>query len=431
MHGMASRMIVAALLLVAAPALAAAPRLTIGPVQGDPKLVIPTQLAEQLCGTWDCVLWKEVSTRQQPDLAKAGRLGVAGLLTGAVTGAAGARKLNLSLLTTSTRPARTWSFPLTAAGRLPGSATRQLDQDLNALLRPPAAAAAPAPVRPPEPVAAAAAPPPPPAAAPSPAVAPPPPAAAAPAPAAKSAAPVERRWLVAAELGLFVSQRQLSYSGVSASTGTLLGFDAGGLAGPCLSLEVQPLARSGSAALGGLGLRFGLAMSVGLETESLAGEKLPTQFTRLEVGARWRAPPIGGLALVLIPEVAWVSQKLTVDPAIPGLPDSDLSGVRVGLSAEARVASRVTILAGLGWVKWTTARELIDGDPAYFPGSSATGLEAEVGVGVAVWGPLSVRVLGTYASTSYTLDPDPTGTYAATGAEDRYLGMRAVLRGEF
>jgi hypothetical protein len=426
MNGMASRTIVAALLMAAAPALAAAPRLTIGPVQGDPKLVIPTQLAEQLCGTWDCVLWKEVSTRQQPDLAKAGRLGVRGILTGAVTGAAGARKLNLSLLTTSTRPARTWSFPLTAAGKLPGSATRQLDLDLSALLRPPASVA-PTPVRPPEPAVVAATPPPAAAVAPT-AVGPPPPAAA---PAARSAAPAERRWLVAAELGVFASQRQLSYSGVSASTGTLLGFDAGGLAGPSLSLEIQPLARSGSAALGGLGLRLGLAMSIGLETESLTGEKLPTQFTRLEVGARWRAPPISGLALVLIPEVAWVSQKLTVDPAIPGLPDSDLSGVRVGLSAEARVASRVTILAGLGWVKWTTAKELIDGDPAYFPGSGASALEAEVGAGVGIWGPLSVRVLGTYASTRYTLDPDPTGTYAATGAEDRYLGMRAVLRGEF
>jgi hypothetical protein len=105
--------------------------------------------------------------------------------------------------------------------------------------------------------------------------------------------------------------------------------------------------------------------------------------------------------------------------------------VRVGLSAEARVASRITILAGLGWVKWLTAKELIDGDPAYFPGSDASGLEAEIGAGVVVWGPLSVRVLGTYASTRYTLDPDPTGTYAATGAEDRYLGLRAVLRGEF
>jgi len=424
MDGMAIRVIVAALLMVAAPALATGPRLTIGPVQGDPKLVIPTQLAEQLCGTWDCVLWKEVSTRQQPDLAKARRLGVGGILTGAVAGASGARKLSLSLLTTSTRPARTWSFPLTAAGRLPGSATRQLDQDLEALLRPPA------PARPAEPAAAAAAASPP-AATPSPAVAPPPPAAPAPAPAARSAAPAEPRWLVAAELGLFVSQRTLSYSGVSASTGTLLGFDAGGLAGPALSLEVQPLARSGSAALGGLGLRLGLAMSVGLETESLTGERLPTQFTRLEVGARWRAPPISGLALVLIPEVAWVSQKLTVDPAIPGLPNSDLSGVRVGLSAEARVARRLTILAGLGWVKWLTAKELIDGDPAYFPGSGASGLEAEIGAGVAIWGPLSVRLLGTYASTRYTLDPDPTGTYAATGAEDRYLGMRAVLRGEF
>jgi hypothetical protein len=190
------------------------------------------------------------------------------------------------------------------------------------------------------------------------------------------------------------------------------------------------MARGPSVALGGLGLHASLAMSVGLRT-AVAGDSRPTQFTRLELGARWRAPPLTGLRLVLVPDVAWVSQKMAVSPAISGLPDSELSGVRAKLSAEARVSSRITLLAGLGWVKWLTAKDLIKGDPAYFPGSSASELEAEVGAGVAVWGPLSVRVVGTYASTRYTLDPDPTGTYAATSAEDRYLGLRAMLRGEF
>jgi hypothetical protein len=236
---------------------------------------------------------------------------------------------------------------------------------------------------------------------------------------------------VAAELGVFGSQRQLTYGGVSASSGTLLGFDASGMVGPSVSLEFFPLARGASVALAGAGLHVGLATSIGLETESLTGELLPTRFTRLEAGARWRTPPLTALKLVLVPELAWVSQRLTVSPAIPGLPNSDLSGVKVGLSAEARVASRISILAGLGWVKWLTAKELIDGDPAFFPGASAAALEAELGAGVAIWGPLSVRVLGQYASTRYQLDPDATGTYAATSAEDRYLGLRAVARGEF
>jgi hypothetical protein len=81
-------------------------------------------------------------------------------------------------------------------------------------------------------------------------------------------------------------------------------------------------------------------------------------------------------------------------------------------------------------VKWTSARELIDGSPPYFPGSSASALEAELGAGFVFWGPLSVRLLGFYSSTRYQLDPDPTGTWSATSAEDRYLGLRAVVRGE-
>jgi hypothetical protein len=40
-------------------------------------------------------------------------------------------------------------------------------------------------------------------------------------------------------------------------------------------------------------------------------------------------------------------------------------------------------------------------------------------------------VLGEYSSTSYSFDADPTGTYTATGATDRLLGGRAVLRLDF
>lgn len=442
MREIAAGMVVVALLLVAAPAGAAAPRITVGPVQGNAKTALPGQLAELLCGTYDCVRWKEVSTRGQPDFAKARSLDVGGILTGAVGAAAGGKKLSLSLLTTSPRPVKVWTFPLTPAGRIPASATPQLERDLNALLRHQAPAVAPPPVRAPEampaasstaPLAATGQPPqaahPPQAATPQAATpqARPPAPSAAPAP----AAPARRHWLAAAEVGLFASQRQLSYGGVSSSSGTLLGFDASGMVGPSVSFEVFPVADSASVALSGAGLHAGLATSVGLKTLALTGEELPTRFTRLEVGARWRSPPLTGLELVLVPGLAWVSRKLTVSPAIPGLPNSDLSGVRVGLSAEARVAHRVTVLAGLGWVKWMTAKELIDGSPAYFPGSSAAGLEAEVGAGMAVWGQVSVRILGQYASTRYTLAPDPTGTYVASSAEDRYLGLRAVARGEY
>jgi len=419
-----ARVVLLGLLLTAAPAGAAGPRLTVGPVQGDTKALIPTQLAELLCGGNECVLWKEVSTNRQPDLAKARTRGVKGILTGVIETAAGGKKVTLSLFTTSSKPARTWTTPLAADGRLPAPFTRQLEQDLKALLRPPAKGPPPAPA-----AAAAAVPPPPPPPPPPPAAVPPP-AASAPTPAAAAPAPAARRWLLAAELGGFFDTLQLTYGGVAPSLGTLRGFDAAGLGGAAVSLELFPLAR-GDSALGGLGLHAALERSIGLETEASPGDLRPTTFTRLEAGLRWRAPPLTGLELVLVPEVAWVAEKLTVSPAIDGLPNGDLSGVRVALGAEARLGGRFTLLASLGWVKWLTARELIEGDPPYFPGAGASGLEATVGAGVALWGPLSLRLLGQYASTRYTLDPDPTGTYVASSAEERILGLRATLRAEF
>ena len=38
--------------------------------------------------------------------------------------------------------------------------------------------------------------------------------------------------------------------------------------------------------------------------------------------------------------------------------------------------------------------------------------------------------VGEYSSTSYTLDPDPSGTYRASGATDRLLGARASIRAD-
>ena len=78
-------------------------------------------------------------------------------------------------------------------------------------------------------------------------------------------------------------------------------------------------------------------------------------------------------------------------------------------------------------VKWTTARELVEG---FFPGGSAYALEANAGVSVALGGAFSLRVLLGYSGTHYALEPSPGGTYQASGATDQYLGARATVRGE-
>jgi len=91
---------------------------------------------------------------------------------------------------------------------------------------------------------------------------------------------------------------------------------------------------------------------------------------------------------------------------------------------------RFAAIAG-GYVAWLTARDLVDGDVPYFPGDRAAALEGEAGIDVALMGPLSIRVLAQLSNTSYELDPDPTGTYVAEEATDRFVSAHASVRAEF
>jgi hypothetical protein len=434
-------------------AAAAARRISIGPVAGSRGAAIPTQLAEALCGSFDCVLWREVSTGGKPDPAKLRRAGVAGALTGAVSGT----RVRLVLAGPAGALER-WTFDLGPGRKLRAASVDQVVADVGRRLArpapPPAAAAgaagaagaaavppsapaapAPSPAQPPAKVARPE--PAPEGAAPGRAAAPP--AAAAPAaPAAAAAAPPRAAprppagpppLRIAVELGGFWTSRSLTYDGVGAGTGTLYEFDASSILGPRGRIELYPAAGFTQGAGAGIGLFVDAALSIGLETEGPGGEKRDSTYSRLAGGALWRLPV--GKALALVPSVAYESLKLRVDPPIQGLPEADLAGVAGRLGAEIRIARPVKLLLGAGYVWWLTARDLVDGDPAYFPDGSAAALEGEAGLDVAVAGRVSLRVVGQYSSTAYDLDPDPTGTYVATGATDRFVSVNASVRAEF
>ncbi len=225
-------------------------------------------------------------------------------------------------------------------------------------------------------------------------------------------------------------RRTLDFGGIGPMDGTLHGFDAASIGGPWLAAELFPLARTGSAALGGVGVFGDWATSIAYTTLAPSGERRDTRYTSYRVGGTWRTRPLGPLRLVLAPQVAWRQLTLTVSPSIVGLADAQLSGVTAGIALEARLG-RVSIVGRGGYVRWGEARDLVKGDPAFFPGGRTTAFEAEAGLGVRLRGPLSLRVIGEFGLTRYSLDPDPTGTYAAERAEDRYLGARAVGRLEF
>jgi len=170
---------------------------------------------------------------------------------------------------------------------------------------------------------------------------------------------------------------------------------------------------------------------VGLKTSDPAKQQHSSQASRLEAGLLWRMLLVPGSQFALIPAVGYRQMKLTTDPlagaVIPGLPDANLSGFAFSLKAEVPLFAGFSLLAGGGFVKWMDAKDLIKGTVAFFPSGSAYAIEAEGGLSMSLFGPLSIRVLGEFSSTTYTLDPDTTNKYQATGATDRYMGGRALL----
>jgi len=427
MQGNVARGLVSALLLLAAAPAQAAPRLAIGPVRGDAKRALPRQLARALCGSFECLAWEEVSRKGKLDPALLRQQDVSGALTGSLSTRAG-RVLTLDLFTRSAKAARSWRLPVNARGLLDADSLELVRRELAHRfgLAPPAPPA-PAPrAAPPVPL-----PPPPAAAEPAPSPAPAPAPVAVPAPAPRPApepppAPAARQWLVAAELGGFLAKRDLSYSGAS---GPLLEHHVPGMAGPAARLELFPLSfQPGS--LRGLGLSVDYARTVLLQTKTPAGSKLDTTGSRLAGGLQWRLPPLSSLGLVLVPSLGYESRQLTVSPAIDGLPDARLSGLRGGLALELPLASRLALLLDAGYLHWLTARELVKGTPAFFSGGSAYGLELGAGLALQLLGPISVRALAGYGITRYSLG-SPTGSYAARSATDAVLRAGAALRAEY
>jgi hypothetical protein len=239
-------------------------------------------------------------------------------------------------------------------------------------------------------------------------------------------------WVLAAEVGVAYEHRSLSYGGTTAPSG-LQGIDAN-LMPPFVRVELQPLGHATRGLAGGLGVFAEYAVSVGQKTkvEAAGGtQEHDTQYSRLALGAAWRVP-MGGVYLV--PAVSWEQVTFTVSPLngvpVSGFPDSHLTGVKAAVGMELPVGA-VTFLAGARGVRWLSAKDLVAGSPAFFPGGNAWALEAEAGLQFTVAGPLSLKIVGDWSGTRFSLDPDPTGSYRATSAQDNYMGVRASVRAQF
>lgn len=434
--------------LVAALPAAAAPRLRVAlaPVTGRARPALAAQLRGEICGAFTCVAWARVSTAGAPDAGKARRDGVAGSLVGVVGRQGGRRVLALSLFTRDRFATVTWRLSLDVRGRVPAEELAAVVRELSRRLGGAAAESAPAP----PPVTAPA--PPSPSAPPARAAPelPPPPARmevvpaepraeeAAPAPLPARPAPLPARpalrptrndgppWL-ALEVGALGGRRELRFEGARAAPAPLRDHVVPAFAGPVARVEVHPAAPLTRGLLAGVNAFASYASSIGIQTR-LDGESHETRLWRLSTGAGWRTAPLGARRAAIAVTASYELRRATVRPAIAGLPDAELSGLRGGVGCELPLGRSLSLTAAAGYVRWLTARELVDSRGPFFPGGAAWALEAEAGLSVAISGSVSLALGGELTRTRYSLRPDPDGIYRADAASDSQLLGRVALR---
>jgi hypothetical protein len=452
--------IVALIVLAGAVTAQAAPRITIAPITGDKRSQLQSQISSALCRTYTCVSSSKVFTKKKPDWNKMKSNNVQGMLIGgtAKSKSGGGRELQLAWLSKPGKPGQTWAFPLTKQGKVTASSLQTLKADVANLTgggEAPPVAAAPgsdaaavagaagavgatagqmAPAPPAEPL-------------PLPVTPTPPPpsgektladtSVAADAGAKEGVELPRHQWPFALELGADFLNRHLDYE----NNIGLRPYTASFFVAPHARLELYPLAFFGDGFFAGIGIFGDYALSVGLKSKlsgaTGAETDKGTSYTRWQAGLEWRLRFWRDSDFAIVPFGAYTKQKFLVDGdpttiGFGGLPQFDLSGVKFGLRLDIPVSGSFWIIVGGDYVIWSTKSVPIqedDGTTRTVLAGSGHAIEAELGVQFGLFGPLYLRLFGTYSSTKFTFNegqPDAAGS-----ATDRYLGGRAMLRLQF
>jgi hypothetical protein len=236
-------------------------------------------------------------------------------------------------------------------------------------------------------------------------------------------APVRRAPRLLVEAGLAPNHRELRYEDAGGAP-VPLGVISDQPAMPRLRVEVRPVDSMGVAVYADFAYGNGIELTAASRTHKATA-------TRLEAGALWRLPVTRAFAV--IPLLAIQRETFEVGSAggvpLAGFADQRLLGLRGGATVELWLEkTRFTVLAGLAGTWWQEAGELA-GSADFFPGGSAWSVSAEAGLAIDLWGPLSVRVLGDYAATRWSLDPGTT--YTSGWARQEVVGGRLMLRAGF
>jgi len=200
---------------------------------------------------------------------------------------------------------------------------------------------------------------------------------------------------------------------------------------PSVHVQLFPLARMGNAAIAGLGLEGGYALSVGLSSAPSNGPAYPTTISRMDAGLRYRSPGLLGDKLALSAFGGYRVEGFKVSPVngttLVGLPNPTYSSARGGLGASYSFGTVSAFLEASALYVLNTG-EL---QKAYFPKTSGLGLEGLVGADIRLTPLLGLRVAGHVTRYALNFTTVSTDTYEAKGAVDLYAGGTVALRVTF
>ncbi len=255
------------------------------------------------------------------------------------------------------------------------------------------------------------------------------------APVAKSSK--NRRPFLVIDLGNDVLNRQFKYRALG--TNNLREYEVRLFSLPGVKLQLFPFALAEQqGALAGLGLEAAASFMPFLSTSDPAdvNVRYQTQAARGDAGLLFRIAPFDGVDLGFTPFVGLRFQNFLVgfnanQDRVQGLPNVFFTGLRAGLGIDVNIADGAFSIFGKGaYIPLLGFGEI--GRAPYFPNRNGYGLEGEVGLGVRIIGPASIRAsfLITRYRLTFTDIPD-TAVYYAAGASDQYLGGNIALRLQF
>jgi hypothetical protein len=202
---------------------------------------------------------------------------------------------------------------------------------------------------------------------------------------------------------------------------TLQGYSLGAAIAPAVSLTWAPL-------FGGRVYLVGhIAMSVGLQSKDQGGNSYPTQALAWGAGLGYRFL-IGEKSHVGL-EARFERQTFTISGTAsnpkPDIPNVGYSALAAGVDLRFSLFGPVSLLGGAAYRHLFAVGEI--GSTAWFPHQSGMGLDANLGLGVALGSTVEIRLMGALQRYGFSFNPEPGDPRVAGGATDTYLSGGLLL----